>query len=229
MGLPVSFPGKAFRDRADAGRALAERLRHYAGASDLLVLGLPRGGVPVAYEVATALSAPLDVFVVRKLGVPGRAELAMGAIADGGVRIVNRSITEPLRLSDAVVEEVAAQESVELVRRQQAYRAGRAALDVTDKVTIVVDDGLATGATMRAAVAALRAQVPRRIVAAVPVGARSTCAELGAEVYEVVCVRSPIMFQAVGQWYEDFSPTTDEEIGAILARTQPPSEAPGAG
>jgi putative phosphoribosyl transferase len=229
VGGRVSFPGEAFRDRADAGRALAAHLDHYAGAPDLLVLGLPRGGVPVAHQVATVLGAPLDVFVVRKLGVPGQPELAMGAIADGGVRIMNRSVIQSLRLSDAVVDEVAAQEGVELMRRQRVYRSGRPPLDVAGKLAIVVDDGLATGATMRAAVEALRAQSPRRIVVGVPVGAPSTCADLRTEADEVVCVRAPTMFQAVGQWYEDFSPTTDDEIRSILAGAPPPSGAPGTG
>lgn len=214
----MAFPGSAFRDRADAGRLLAGKLAQYAHQPDVVVLGLPRGGVPVAYEVAVALGAPLDVFVARKLGVPGHPELAMGAIADGGVRVVNRSVTESLGLSDAVVDEVAAREAAEVTRRQAAYRAGRPPVDVAAKTVIVVDDGLATGATMRAAVTALRAQTPRRIVVAVPVGARPTCVELGAEADEVVCARTPIMFQAVGQWYENFSPTTDDEIRELLAR-----------
>ncbi len=195
----------------------------YARAPDVVVLGLPRGGVPVAYEVAVALGAPLDVFVVRKLGVPGHAELAMGAIADGGVRVMNESVAESLGLAESVIEEVAAREGLELARRQAAYRGGRQPVDIASKTVLVVDDGLATGATMRAAVVALGAQGPARIVVAVPVGARSTCDELRAEVHEVVCVRAPITFQAVGQWYEDFSPTTDEEIRSLLARISGPA------
>jgi predicted phosphoribosyltransferase len=219
----VSFPGRAFRDRADAGRALAGKLAHYAQSPNVVVLGLPRGGVPVAYEVAVALGAPLDVFVVRKLGVPGHVELAMGAIADGGVRVVNESVTEALGLGEAVIEEVATREGTELARRQQAYREGRPPLDVSGKVVIVVDDGLATGATMRVAVVALRTHGPARIVVAVPVGARSTCGELQGEADEVVCLRAPLTFMAVGQWYQDFSPTTDEEIRALLARSSGPA------
>ncbi len=202
---------------------MAGKLAHYARAPDVVVLGLPRGGVPVAFEVAAALGAPLDVFVVRKLGVPGHPELAVGAIADGGVRVVNRSVAESLGLGDAVIDEVAGREAAELARRQQAYRGGRAPLDLAGKVVIVVDDGLATGATMRAAVVALRAQGPARLVVAVPVGARSTCTELEAEADEVVCVRTPLTFMAVGQWYQDFSQTTDNEIRALLAPESGPS------
>jgi putative phosphoribosyl transferase len=212
----MSFLGGAFHDRAEAGRALAAKLAHYAGAPDVIVLGLPRGGVPVAHEVAAALGAPLDVFVVRKLGVPGHGELAMGAIADGGVRFVNRSVAESLGLGDAVIDEVAALEGAELARRQQAYRGKRPPVGIAGKTVIVVDDGLATGATMRAALTATRAQSPARVVVGVPVGARSTCVELEGEADEVVCVRTPVAFRAVGQWYEDFSPTTDDEIRALL-------------
>lgn len=190
------------------------------------MLGLPRGGVPVAYEVAGALEAPLDVLVVRKLGVPGHAELAMGAIASGGVRVMNWSVVDSLGLSEAAIEEVAAREGAELARRENAYRGDRLPLAVAGQVAIVVDDGLATGATMRAAVAALRAAGPRRIVVAVPVGARSTCAELGAEADEVVCVLLPIWFQAVGQWYQDFSPPTDDDIRSLL-ESSPESGAAG--
>jgi predicted phosphoribosyltransferase len=224
-----------FRDRADAGRALGALLQTYAGRTDVVVLGLPRGGVPVAAEVAAALGAPLDVFVVRKLGVPGHDELAMGAIASGGVQVLNKSVIAGLRIGDDVIRAVAAREGAELARRTRAYRgrdpgeggagaadpgaagADVAGPDVTGKVVIVVDDGLATGSTMRAAVAALRAKGPRRIVAAVPVGAPSTCAELAAEADEVVCARMPRTFHAVGQWYEDFSPPTEGEIRELLA------------
>jgi len=179
---------------------------------------LPRGGVPVAWEVARQLGAPLDVLLVRKLGVPGHAELAMGAIAAGGVRVLNPSVIEPLHIPPDDVERVAAREGVELARREQAYRPGRPPLDVAGRVVVVVDDGLATGSTMRAAVAAVRAMAPARVVVAVPVGSRETCRDLAAEADEVVCVRIPAGFRAVGEWYEDFSETTDDDIRALLAR-----------
>ncbi|HEX2118845.1 MAG TPA: phosphoribosyltransferase family protein [Acidimicrobiales bacterium] len=190
----------AFRDRADAGRVLAGRLGHLAGRDDVLVLGLPRGGVPVAAEVAQALGAPLDVLLVRKLGVPRHAELAMGAIASGGVRVLNSAVIEVLRIPPDVIDQVTERERVELARREQAYRPGRPPLDVAGRVVVVVDDGLATGSTMRAAVAAVRAQGPARIVVAVPVGATETCGELAAEADEVVCAHMPAGFHAVGQW-----------------------------
>ncbi len=196
---------------------LAGALSPYAGRDDVIVLGLPRGGVPVAAEVASALGAPLDVFVVRKLGVPGHPELAMGAIAPGGIRVLNPSVVESLGISQSAIDQVAAAEDVELARRMQAYRGDRPPLSLADRVVIVVDDGLATGATMRAAVAALRAHAPARLVVAVPVGARQTCDELQQQADEVVCARVPLLFQAVGQWYQDFSATTDDEIRALLA------------
>jgi putative phosphoribosyl transferase len=208
----------AYRDRADAGRVLAGALGHLAGRDDVVVLALPRGGVPVAWEVARQLGAPLDVLLVRKLGVPGHAELAMGAIAAGGVRVLNPSVIEPLHIPPDDVERVAAREGVELARREQAYRPGRPPLDVAGRVVVVVDDGLATGSTMRAAVAAVRAMAPARVVVAVPVGSRETCRDLAAEADEVVCVRIPAGFRAVGEWYEDFSETTDDDIRALLAR-----------
>lgn len=208
----------AYRDRADAGRVLAGALGHLAGRDDVVVLALPRGGVPVACEVARQLGAPLDVLLVRKLGVPGHAELAMGAIAAGGVRVLNPSVIEPLHIPPDDVERVAAREGVELARREQAYRPGRPPLDVAGRVVVVVDDGLATGSTMRAAVAAVRAMAPARVVVAVPVGSRETCRDLAAEADEVVCVRIPAGFRAVGEWYEDFSETTDDDIRALLAR-----------
>jgi len=206
-----------FRDRADAGRILAADLAHLAGRDDVVVLGLPRGGVPVAYEVARALRAPLDVFLARKLGVPGQPELAMGAIASGGVRVLHQAVIDALAIAPEAIEEVAAREAEELVRREQAYRSGRPPLDVAGRTVVVVDDGLATGATMRAAVTALRAQRAGRIVVAVPLGPRETCDGMAGEADEVVCSRMPRSFQAVGQWYEDFSPTTDEEISDLLA------------
>jgi len=201
-----------------AGRVLAGALGHLAGRDDVVVLALPRGGVPVAWEVARQLGAPLDVLLVRKLGVPGHAELAMGAIAAGGVRVLNPSVIEPLHIPPDDVERVAAREGVELARREQAYRPGRPPLDVAGRVVVVVDDGLATGSTMRAAVAAVRAMAPARVVVAVPVGSRETCRDLAAEADEVVCVRIPAGFRAVGEWYEDFSETTDDDIRALLAR-----------
>lgn len=183
----------------------------------MIVLGLPRGGVPVAAEVAAALGAPLDVFVVRKLGVPGHDELAMGAIADGGVRVLNPSVIAGLRISPDEIDRVADREARELERRARAYRDDRPPPELAGKIAVVVDDGLATGSTMRAAVSAVRARQPHRVVVAVPVGAASTCAELAAEADEVVCARTPPNFQAVGQWYVDFSPTTDDEIAHLLS------------
>jgi predicted phosphoribosyltransferase len=207
-----------FRDRIDAGSQLAARLTHYADRPDVLVLALPRGGVPVAYQVAMALGAPLDVFLVRKLGVPGHEELAMGAIASGGVRVVNEDVVRPLRIPTEVVDRVASEEQRELERREHAYRGDRPVQEVQRRTVILVDDGLATGSTMRAAVRALRQQRPARIVVAVPVSARDTCDELGREVEEIVCAVTPEPFMAVGSWYEDFSQTTDDEVRELLAR-----------
>ena len=205
-----------FRDRADAGRALAARLSHLTGRDDVVVLGLPRGGVPVAHEVASALGAPLEVLVARKLGVPGQSELAMGAVAAGGVRVLHRVVVDALGVRPEVVEHVALREEAEVARREESYRKGRPPLDVAGRVVVVVDDGLATGSTMRAAVAALRTMAPQRIVVAVPVGARETCQELATEADEVVCLETPAAFRAVGQWYDDFSQTTDDQIRALL-------------
>ena len=206
----------AYRDRADAGRALAADLGHLAGAPGLLVLGLQRGGVPVAHEVARALDAPFDVLLVRKLGVPGQPELAMGAIASGGVRVMNQAVIDSLAIPPEVVEAAADHEGAALARREQAYRADRPALDVAGRTVVVVDDGIATGSTMRAAVAALRAQQAARIVVAVPVGARETCDALAREADELVCPNTPAGFHAVGQYYDDFSQTTDDEIRDLL-------------
>ena len=206
-----------FRDRTDAGRRLAEELGRYAGRDDVIVLALPRGGVPVGAEVARALGAPLDVFLVRKLGVPGHEELAMGAIASGGTRVMNQDVVDQLRIAPKWVDAVAAQEGAELARREAAYRDGRPAPDVRNKTVILVDDGLATGASMKAGVAALRNLGPARIVAAVPVGARETCQELGALADEVVCAETPDPFYAVGSWYADFEQTSDEEVRESLA------------
>ena len=207
-----------YRDRLEAGKRLAERLAVYAERPDVLVLALPRGGVPVAYEVAHALRLPLDIFLVRKLGVPGHEELAMGAIATGGVRVINEDVVSYLRVPGEVIDAVAADELRELERRERAYRGDAAAPDVAGKTVILVDDGLATGSTMRAAAAALRQQPPARIVVAVPVSAPQTCDEYRMGVDEIVCTVTPEPFHAVGLWYEDFSQTTDEEVRELLGR-----------
>jgi erythromycin esterase-like protein/predicted phosphoribosyltransferase len=207
---------RVFRDRQDAGRTLARLLDHYRGRPDVVVLGLPRGGVPVAYEVARALEAPLDVFVVRKLGVPGREELAMGAIASGGVVVVNDDVVRGLGITPDVIQRVAEEEGRELLRREQAYREGRPMPDLTGKTVILVDDGLATGASMHAAITALRDYQPARIVVAVPAAPKSTCQELEAVVDEVVCATTPSPFLAVGASYWDFGQTTDEEVRDLL-------------
>ncbi len=205
-------PPRPFADRGEAGRALAVALDAYTERADVVVLGLPRGGVPVAHEVALALTAPLDVFVVRKLGVPGHAELAMGAIATGGVVVMNPAVVSSLGIPAAAVDEAVARETVEVDRRNRLYRGDRRFPDLVARTVIVVDDGLATGATMRAAVGALRARSPRRVVVAVPVGAASTCRELRRVADEVVCVLSPHPFDAVGRWFVDFTPPTDDEV-----------------
>jgi putative phosphoribosyl transferase len=205
-----------FADRRDAGAELARRLEHYAHRPDVVVLALPRGGVPVAYEVARALGAPLDVFLVRKLGLPGHRELAMGAIASGGVRVLNDDVVRWYRIPDAIIDEAAREEQAELERRERLYREGRPPVDLAGKVVLLIDDGLATGSTMKAAVEAVRAHGPARIVVAVPVGAPDTCGALRAIADEVVCARSPEHFNAVGQWYRDFSQTSDDEVRALL-------------
>jgi len=205
-----------YRDRIEAGKLLAAHLAHYANRDDLLVLALPRGGVPVAYEVAKALRAPLDIFLVRKLGVPGYEELAMGAIATGGVRILNDDVVEQLFIPAGVIDSVSANELRELERRERAYRGNRPEPEVRGKTVILVDDGLATGSTMRAAVAALRQQRPARIIVAVPVSAPQTCDEYRMGVDEIVCATTPEPFYGVGRWYKDFSQTTDEEVRDLL-------------
>lgn len=207
-----------FRDRTEAGRVLAAKLEKYAGRPDVLVLALPRGGVPVGFEVAAALDAPLDVFLVRKLGVPGHQELAMGAIATGGVRVLNDEVVQGLGIPADAIYQVATREQEELERRERAYRGDRPPPDVRGRIAILVDDGLATGSTMRAAVAALRQQQPARIVVAVPTAAPQTCEEFRHEVDEIVCATTPEPFWAVGLWYQDFSETTDDQVRDLLAR-----------
>jgi predicted phosphoribosyltransferase len=212
-----------YRDRIDAGRQLAARLSDYANRDEVLVLALPRGGVPVAYEVAKALHAPLDIFLVRKLGVPGHEELAMGAIATGGVRVLNDDVVSYLDIPADVIDAVAEIELAELERRERAYRGDRPEPEVQGKTVILIDDGLATGSTMRAAVKALRQQDPARIVVAVPVSASQTCDEYRMGVDEIVCAQTPEPFMGVGMWYRDFSQTTDEEVREILARSESPN------
>jgi predicted phosphoribosyltransferase len=208
----------AFRDRREAGRALAARLGAYAGRDDVAVLALPRGGVPVGYEVAEALAAPLDVFLVRKLGTPGHRELAMGAIASGGVRIVNDEVVNWLGIKPHQIDAVAAEEQRELERRERAYKEGRSSVPIRGHTVVLVDDGLATGATMRAAVQAVRQLAPARVVVAVPVGARDTCSDLAALADEVICLSMPEPFSAVGQWYMNFDQTSDDEVEDLLRR-----------
>jgi putative phosphoribosyl transferase len=204
----------SFRDRRDAGRKLGEAMRTRPG---VVVLGLPRGGIPVAYEVARALQAPLDVFLVRKLGVPGHEELAMGAIASGGIQVLNDEVVAALHIAPDTIAAVRRAEEQELLRREREYRGGRPPPDVRGRTVILVDDGLATGSTMRAATTAVRQLGPARVVVAVPVGAPATCEALRAEADEVVCLQTPSSFHAVGEFYEDFSQTGDDEVKALLA------------
>jgi putative phosphoribosyl transferase len=207
-----------FADRVEAGRLLAEQLDAYARRPDVIVLALPRGGLPVAYEIATRLDVPLDIFLVRKLGAPGQPELAMGAIATGGARVLNDEVIRYLSVSPEVIEAVARAEQIELERREHAYRGDRPTPDLHGRTVILVDDGLATGSSMRAAIAAVRTQAPARIVVAVPLAARETCDDLRREVEDVVCLRTPEPFSAVGLWYDDFSQTGDEEVRDLLQR-----------
>jgi putative phosphoribosyl transferase len=207
-----------FQNRYEAGRVLASRLMQYANQPDVAVLALPRGGAPVGYEVAKALHVPLDVFVVRKLGVPGHEELAMGAIASGGVRVLNEDLVRALGIPESVIDRIAEREQRELERREQEYRECRPPLDVRGRTVILVDDGLATGSSMRVATMAVKQLQPARVVVAVPVASPVTCAEFQSEVDQVVCAVTPEPFWAVGQWYEDFSQTSDEEVRELLRR-----------
>lgn len=208
-----------FLDRADAGRFLARELAHLEGRAGLLVLALPRGGVPVGYEIARALQAPLDVFVVRKLGMPGHEELAMGAVASGGIRVLNADVVAALgRQAQEAIDRVTVREKEELRRREEQYRGERPFPELSGKTAILVDDGLATGATMRAAARAVRERRPARLIIAVPVAAESTCREMRGEADEVVCALIPEPFFGVGQFYDDFSQTSDEEVRTLLAR-----------
>src|SRR5437879_8973267 len=209
-----------FRDRSEAGQLLAQELSAYAGREGVVVLALPRGGVPVAFEIARAIHAPLDVFVVRKLGVPGHEELAMGAIARGGILVLDPNVVEDLAIPPEVVADVATREEQERLRREREYRGDRPEPVVQGRTVILVDDGVATGSTMRAAGAALRKLHPATIVVAVPVAASSTCTELAEVVDDIVCVRTPEPFHSVGEWYEEFLQTTDEEVRELLARAE---------
>ena len=206
-----------FRDRRDAGRQLATRLRAYANNPDVLVLALPRGGVPVAFEIASVLHVPLDVITVRKLGIPGHEELAMGALATGGGRVLNTEIIEELGIPDEIINEVATYEQQEMERRERLYRGDRPPYDVHNRIVILVDDGLATGATIRAAANAIRQQQPRHVIIAVPVAAFSTCVEFAREGEELVCLIKPELFFSVSSWYKDFRPTTDAKVRDLLA------------
>jgi len=207
---------RSFRDRREAGRAVAEELMSYGGRDDVLVFGLARGGVPVAWEIAAALHAPLDVFLVRKLGVPNWSELAMGALASGGGLVMNDDVVASLRVTDEQVREVIDSETAELLRREHAYRGGRPIADLRDRIVILADDGIATGASMLAAVRAVRAAGPKSIIVAVPVGPESTCRELAREADDVVCVTMPPGFEAVGQVYDDFHQVSDDEVRELL-------------
>jgi predicted phosphoribosyltransferase len=201
-----------FRDRRDAGRKLARELSTYANRADVVILALPRGGVPVAYEVAAALNAPMDIFTVRKLGVPGHEELAMGAIAPNGVRVLNSDVVDTLRIPTEAIDFMTTRELKELQRRQMNYRGGRPLPQLHDRTVILIDDGLATGASMRAAIAGVRAQLPARVIVAVPTSAAETCEALRPAVDEIICATTPKPFDGVGRWYDDFSQVTDAEV-----------------
>jgi putative phosphoribosyl transferase len=209
-----------FNDRTDAGKRLAERLSEYANREDVLILALPRGGVPVAFEVAKELNVKMDVFIVRKLGVPGNEELAMGAIASGNIRVLNEDVVRSFRIPQKVIDEATANELRELERRERIYRGNRPAPKISGMTVILIDDGLATGATMRAAVAAVKSQNPAKVIITVPVAAPDTCSAFRKEVDEVICVATPEPFYGVGAWYEDFSQTTDKEVIELLDRAE---------
>lgn len=215
-----------FRDRREAGRILAEHVIPSVPDPEPLVLALPRGGVPVGFEVARALSAELDVFLVRKLGLPGYEELAIGAIASGGVRVLNEALVAELQLSRQIIDQVTVREERELKRREALYRQGRPALPVRDRTVLLIDDGLATGASMKAAAQALRLQRPRRIMTAVPVAAAQTCDEFRMDVDQIICAYTPEPFLAVGLWYEDFSQTTDDEVQQLLQEAEQQAATP---
>ena len=207
-----------FTNRVEAGRMLAERLKPFAHRKDVIVLGIPRGGIPVAFEIAEALGAPLDVFVARKLGVPGQEELAFGAIASGGVRVLDPEIIEATGISETDIAEVTARERIELERRERLYRGSRPPLDVGGRTAILVDDGIATGSSIRAAISALRHLKPARLIVAAPVAPAATCEQLRTEVEDLVCVDMPRSFRAIGEFYEDFSQVTDQEVTDLLRR-----------
>jgi predicted phosphoribosyltransferase len=209
-----------FKDRVDAGKRLAKELSKYASRSDVLILALPRGGVPVAFEVAKALNVRMDVFIVRKLGVPGYEELAMGAIASDNIRVLNKDVVKSFNIPEQVIERVAANELKELERRERTYRGDRPKLELSNKIIILIDDGLATGATMRAAAAAVKTKSPAKIVIAVPTAARDTCEAFGKEVDEIICIATPEPFYGVGAWYGDFSQTTDKEVCDLLEKAK---------
>jgi len=215
-----------FRDRAKAGQALAAKLERYSGISNVVVLAIPRGGAPVAYEVARSLGAVMDVFLVRKLGVPWQEELAFGAIASGGTKVIDGALVRDLGLSHAEIQAITAREQTELERRERAYRDGRPGVDVRARIAILIDDGLATGSSMLAAVRALRVLAPARVVVAVPVAPQNTCSRLRSEADEVICAYTPEPFGAVGAWYEDFTQTTDEEVRWLLAQAELAHETP---
>jgi putative phosphoribosyl transferase len=224
MAQPAASASLRFRDRRHAGIALASKLSAYRGRGDVVVAGLPRGGIPVAFEVAAALRAPLEVFVVRKLGWPGHEEFAMGAIASGGVRVLNPNLDDVLEKRRSMVDAVAERELIELTRRERVYRAGRAPTPFVGRCVLLVDDGLATGSSMLAAVTALRHHEPARIVVAVPVASNDACARLRAEADDLVCALTPEPFQAVGCWYDDFEQTDDAEVEELLARAHASNE-----